>query len=569
MQALPIPGLTPGYLAAKRGAEKLIDRVAPLKVAFQTSQYSTPLNPDIRSGASDLPPFRAPQLRVAIQKNGGAVTPKIGPAYGDLTKAGSVDDFLFKIAAVPLGQWWDQVGGPHLAKGGSHAEFKKMMDTEGIPPNVQKKFMDVAKEKYPPGYSGLSAHTDGGKTPFDTKMNDAYKRRFGVPMGANLVGGAAALGLGARMFAAPAEDDPNAAPEKWKGRIGAYLQNAPLPWAGHGIGKVLGGTKGGLIGGLGGAGLGALAAETELHQLEKERQSSGRRAARTETASNNVLEEAKPSSAALGKKILLGYAPTYALSSYFTGGRSLGLDAGVLAALATGRGMTQRYGNLVARQSMEQAQKEGVKPKPKAKEQPVLQKSAASAPTRGNFMMASDLPPFQSPRLDRAIQKNGGPAAIPASGSVNDNPMPENTSKYAGSKEKRFLKLEGDALIEVDKDGKSLGKGPVNRDYYKKEKDSDSLGLYYPYSSGDFKRSKYAMSTGQLSEFVAELLKEGAFNTPASQLAKTQSIGAPKATPPPGPSIAQIAKPRGARFGVGIPGAFKSRIGGDAGVSLT
>jgi hypothetical protein len=36
-------------------------------------------------------------------------------------------------------------------------------------------------------------------------------------------------------------------------------------------------------------------------------------------------------------------------------------------------------------------------------------KVAASAPTRGGFLMASDLPPLRPPRLDRAVQKEGAP----------------------------------------------------------------------------------------------------------------------------------------------------------------
>lgn len=68
MQALPIPGLTPAYLGAKKGLEHVLDRVSPRKLAFAASTYSAPLNPVIRSGASDLPPFKAPQLRAALQK---------------------------------------------------------------------------------------------------------------------------------------------------------------------------------------------------------------------------------------------------------------------------------------------------------------------------------------------------------------------------------------------------------------------------------------------------------------------------------------------------------------------
>lgn len=62
MQALPIPGLTPGWLAAKRGMEKAIDHVAPVKVAAGAPT---------RGGfmmASDVPPMRVPSLRAPVEK---------------------------------------------------------------------------------------------------------------------------------------------------------------------------------------------------------------------------------------------------------------------------------------------------------------------------------------------------------------------------------------------------------------------------------------------------------------------------------------------------------------------
>ena len=389
MQAIPGSTLlTPGYLKAKRGLEGLIDRVAPTKTAFATSQYSGPLNPDIRSGASVLPPFKAPNLRSALQKNSGAVTPKVGPAFGDLTKAGAVDN---------LNEWWAKKGGPHLARGGSHSAFKKLMQDEGVPSKWQDQLMGAAKKRYP---------------------------------GGSLTG---------RFKAVAAKAAPHVAP-------------IAIP--------------------------AAIAGGVYLHDRLKKRK----------------------------------------------------------------------------------------------------EKTAAGAPTRGNFMQASDIPAFKWPRLDQAIQKNGGNAEVMegkssepkknvgpvASASINDNPVLENTSKYAG-----YIKLEGDAVIETDKNGKSLGKGPLPEKGGRvslKEKDSDSFGGYYSYSPNDFKKSKYAEV--DIPALVAELSKQAAFTTPAGQLAKTQSIGAPKATAPPGPSIADIAKPKGAKFGIGIPGAFKGGIGGDAGVSL-
>lgn len=63
-----------------------------------------------------------------------------------------------------------------------------------------------------------------------------------------------------------------------------------------------------------------------------------------------------------------------------------------------------------------------------------------------------------------------------------------------------------------------------------------------------------------LAEFIAHPFwgptkQAGIPTTPAGQLAKSQAIGKPRVTPPAGPSIAQIAKPKG--FGTPIPGATK------------
>lgn len=44
--------------------------------------------------------------------------------------------------------------------------------------------------------------------------------------------------------------------------------------------------------------------------------------------------------------------------------------------------------------------------------------------------------------------------------------------------------------------------------------------------------------------------------TPQAKLQQSKSVGAPRTTAPPGPSIAQIAKPKG--FGKPIPGAIKT-----------
>lgn len=60
---------------------------------------------------------------------------------------------------------------------------------------------------------------------------------------------------------------------------------------------------------------------------------------------------------------------------------------------------------------------------------------------------------------------------------------------------------------------------------------------------------------------VASLEKRGySAQTPGGRLAHTRSIGTPKVTEPDGPSISDVAKPKGPKFGGPIPGAKKGLI---------
>lgn len=80
MQALPIPGLTPAYLGLKKGLERAIDRFAPMAAAKTAEGAPT------RGGfamASDIPPFRAPNLRTGIQKAGDMLPDGITYNAGD------------------------------------------------------------------------------------------------------------------------------------------------------------------------------------------------------------------------------------------------------------------------------------------------------------------------------------------------------------------------------------------------------------------------------------------------------------------------------------------------------
>lgn len=206
--------------------------------------------------------------------------------------------------------------------------------------------------------------------------------------------------------------------------------------------------------------------------------------------------------------------------------------------------------------------------------QKAIQKQAAGAPTRGNFMMASDIPSFNPPDLKSPIQKR---SEFDGKNQPNEGEqkMADGVSKTTGLIEPNQavnklgnFKLEGDAIIEVDKKGKSLGKGNVMG---KLEKSSDMLPDFVTYSQGDFKKSKYSMSLEGMAMFVEQLRKVAASGNSIMGVSPTLSgatnvakaVGAPKLSGP-GPSIAQQVKPKGPHFGTGIAGAFKGSIGGRA-----
>jgi hypothetical protein len=76
-----------------------------------------------------------------------------------------------------------------------------------------------------------------------------------------------------------------------------------------------------------------------------------------------------------------------------------------------------------------------------------------------------------------------------------------------------------------------------------------------PPSEGEDKKKKAKTKEAAM---VDELMKLNAISSPQGQLGKTQRIGAPRVTAPPGPSIHQIAKPVG--FGRPAPGSTKGAI---------
>lgn len=276
----------------------------------------------------------------------------------------------------------------------------------------------------------------------------------------------------------------------------------------------------------------------------------------------------------------------------------------------------------------------------KKKREAAKKKTAAGAPTRGNFMMASDIPAFKAPRLDRAIQKDGGfedkkekdgdgeslmvyspgdfkrskyampmeelgafvadllekeaevsPAVSWNGATNNSSRQPSIIPPYKHPRLDRAIQKESGAYLnhaalnlgQAARDVRYLGDHPAADKVAPKGSAhhvAASVTARVPSLAGNL---YYAALPPQLHHTKADIeelknspnslkdillngyapwkhkLKEGSM-TPAGQLNKAQHVGAPKASAPPGPSIADIAKPKGAKFGIGIPGAFKTHI---------
>ena len=205
-------------------------------------------------------------------------------------------------------------------------------------------------------------------------------------------------------------------------------------------------------------------------------------------------------------------------------------------------------------------------------------KTAAGAPTRGNFMMASDVPPFKVPSLRAPIEKNSD---------MLDTYYPYGPGDF---KPARLTGRPKTAAREPRKDGYEHYYGDVVGDIYRNPKLAPigavlgGLGGASLAQLGGSSLRNTALAAaigagvtggvGYLARKVYEKhnvdgseRRKIAGLSPMQSATHAKTIGAPKISAPPGPSIADIAKPRGPGMGVGIAGAFKGSIGGTAGVS--
>jgi hypothetical protein len=213
-------------------------------------------------------------------------------------------------------------------------------------------------------------------------------------------------------------------------------------------------------------------------------------------------------------------------------------------------------------------------------------KEAASAPTRGNFMMASDLPGWRQPRLDTAVQKNAGgitalPGGLASKAHKTESDFPakklnagekiehEHTSRHALARSIAMDHLTEDPqyyekLRAIEKKAQALRDTSTEQlavfvEELRKQADV-SPAVSWNGQFGGAHRQQSDIPAFRAPILSRAVQKHANVSSPRGQLSKTQHIGAPKVTAPPGPSIADIAKPKGEHFGIGIPGAFKGKI---------
>lgn len=408
---------------------------------------------------------------------------------------------------------------------------------------------------------------------------------------------AALGGLGYMAFA-PQTKDPNEAPSELGGRIGAHMQSTvPLGIGGHLVGRLvkeMGGHKyAPAIGALGGAALGALGGEA-MYRVAAPFEAEGKAedASAIPAAARSLRRDAKRTGASLGRSELVFSGLQHLPYAIVGGTKELPQLAASATSHALGKGLYNEYVNAHAMQHFNRNEAK--------KEKNAFSTNAFSGPMNPNIQSgASIIPPFKIPGLATPVEKKAeeehkgirGRHIGAATGMTLGLPLGALSGSILGQMAAPYLKVrEGTGVIGGAALGGLAGMymgGDAGRDlgqYLEKEKkaasaptrgnfmmasdvpplkvpslrapiekNSDMMDTYYPYSPGDFKPAKLTGKTAGLS--------------PMQSAVHAKSIGAPRLSAPPGPSIADIAKPKGPGMGSGIAGAFKGSIGGTAGVS--
>lgn len=422
-----------------------------------------------------------------------------------------------KIATeLNIGQWWEQIGGPFLAKGGDHGTFKKMMDEAGIPTAKQERFMRSAKERYPSGFGAPSSR--GGSRPsngassssyahnrarwqdpgswedYKKKVNEDTARSLGIDrlgLGAAAVGAAAGIGATGYMLFSPKKTEEVEAPNRLSGHIGALASTAlPTAAMGYSVGAINGSPKARLLGALAGAVLGGGLGELLFRQREEGTDRIARRALKGDERSEKKVEDlAKLTSAGWARKGAVVNALHGGLRSVFLGNAPLHVGASLAGTL--GGGAAEKYYHGLTHQKVQEGKK--------LKEKAAFDTSQYSTPIEGPKVarQESAQPGFRAPGMLHPLQK-----------------VSFQQSQY------------GDTGGVVD--------------------------FHQVSSLPGFRKPKLnaPVETKQAGAITPSGL------TPKARLSSSMRIGAPKVTSPSGPSIGDIAKPKG--FGQKLPGATLS-----------
>ncbi len=189
-----------------------------------------------------------------------------------------------------------------------------------------------------------------------------------------------------------------------------------------------------------------------------------------------------------------------------------------------------------------------------------LVKISASSPTRGGFLLASDIPAFHAPSLRAPLEKQSDmlPDYAPS-----DEGQKFKKSKYA-EPEKIRINNGDHAQYLLDK-RKAQAEGgelstEISDDLIVKESDISPTSPMGDLG-GNPHRMQSWLANVPVNSLRAPLRKMGSL-VPGSPQAARNVGKVPALGGATGPSIADIAKPKGMKFGGPLPGANKGSIGG-------
>lgn len=536
------------------------------------------------------------------------VAPKIAM---DLFRFLPSDEFL-KYAEANIGQWWENVGGPFLAKGGDHAEFKKMMEKADIPKSVQAKFQRMAAEKYPPKYNQRSGPTGRSSSSSSSGGQAGRAVPSNKQQALTAVLGAAALGsVGAYSAFAPQKEDPRKEYSKVKGALGYALTTVPsLAAAGYAVGNILS-PRGAATGGLIGAGLGGALAAAGHRSSEADASRKGKAVFRRGSDSGLAkLEAAASRTSASHMRELMPAAVMGSLLGLYHEGRLGLMPVGSTAALravgTVGGGMVKKRHEYAALAEHDRMRKAAEAPLKKEKTSAMSGVTPAKPWAAGEYadmgkmgerVYAGDLHQLKDQpewKEFRGLRDKGQYSPLVGAGvggvvgaglgaladrklkggngmAVLGGMMGSGTGMLVGKHVRGLqaaphsdLKAADEAALHHYALGRLLKDHEGN---FKGAAGAPTRGGFLMASEvAPWRQPKLHTAIQHEPQQIVEkmgaaraewLQKRAGATTPAGRLASSHRVGLPKVSAPPGPSIADTVP----TFGQRLPGANKTTIG--------